>query len=161
MGAVVVEPAALTLTSTMVALDYLVVSPDIVDFALPQASMSTRKSISTDGAAFKILRRYVHTAGNFDHVVTSRDISFDLFFAADFRKILYLVALQAHPHVATQEGNIIEFDLIPLLTLLATRPRAWMITAGFGLSAGFRADDGIVQKFRVAFVDAGMPAGKP
>jgi len=35
-----------------------------------------------------------------------------------------------------------------------------MITASFGPEAGFEADDGIVQRLRVAFVDAGMPAGK-
>ncbi len=36
-----------------------------------------------------------------------------------------------------------------------------MITASFEPSAGFEADDGTAQRLRVAFVDAGLPAGKP
>ena len=161
MGAIIVKPAALTLTSTMVALDDLLISPDIAIFALPQASVSTRKNLSTGGVALEILRRHVHRAGNGNRVLASWNISFYLFFAADLREILYLVTLQARPHMAAQEGNIKEFHLTLLLTFLATWPRAWMITTGFGLSAGFKADDGIMQRLRMAFVNTGMSAGKP
>ena len=35
-----------------------------------------------------------------------------------------------------------------------------MVTAGFRSWTRFKADDGIVQRLRVAFIDAGMPTGK-
>ena len=121
MGAVVVGPAALTLTGTMVALDDLV-CPNIAIFALPQAGMATWENLSTGGAALEIARRHVHTARDFDRVLAPGDISFDLFIAPDLREVLCVVTFQACPHVAAQEGNIGNFDVTHLLAFLATWP---------------------------------------
>jgi len=120
VGAVIVGPAALTSTSAMVALDNLVVCPDIAIFAFSQASVATREDLSISGAALEILRHHVHTARSFDRMLAPRDILFDLVIAADLREVLCLVTFQACSHVATQKGNIGDSDVTHLFAFLAT-----------------------------------------
>ena len=69
IGIIIIRPAILTSTSSIVALDGLVINPNIIIFALPQASIFIRKSLSINSAALEILRRYVYIVGNVNRML--------------------------------------------------------------------------------------------
>ena len=101
MGAVVVRPATLNLTCTMVALDDLSVSPDIAILAFPQTSVATWESLSTSGLALEILRCNVYVALSFDCMLAPRYVLFDMFLATHYRQVSGLVTSQACAYMST------------------------------------------------------------
>ncbi len=73
---------------------------------------------------------------------------------------LYQVACQTCLNVPTRQGDIRHLDLTFRITEVSANLRTGVITTFLDPLAALQAPNGIMQRFRMAFIDTGMSASK-